>query len=303
MRSRGTDVRRRIAAAVSVGLACAVTAACGGSPSGPSPGPGPGPNPTPNTAPVIEAIVVSATRTEVETDVTFTATVRDAETAIDQLKFEWKADAGTFTGTGPSVTWRVPKGVPTPADYTVTLTVTETYGTANAQGVRPQHTVTGSAPVVRVHDSPKEVGAMSEQFLIDFSTTTMPAPYNASNYWEYIMRNFKAAACPEPVEFEKEKDDVIRHYTNFSMQNYKIRDASVSVRFGGSCPYRGRLGDACATVPVDWDSIDTRTNSRGTTRGIDHIAAAYSTADSRWWLCSSDFEPTTTLTGHSSYWR
>lgn len=296
MRSRGPDVRRRIAAAVSVGLACAVTAACGGSPSGPSPGPGPGPNPTPNTAPVIETIAVSATRTEVETDVTFTATVRDAETAIDQLKFEWKADAGTFSGAGPSVTWRVPKGVATPADYTVTLTVTETYGTANAQGVRPQHTVTRSAPVVRVHDSPKEVGAMSRQFLIDFSTTTIKD-------WQVVMRNFKAAACPQPGEIEAEKEDVIHHYTFFNMQNYEIGPAAVSVRFVGSCPYAGKLGDACAAVPVYWDSIDTRNNSRGPTRGVEHISAAYSVADSRWWLCSSYFEPTTTLTGHSSYWR
>ena len=45
---------------------------------------------------------------------TLTATVRDAETPVAQLKYEWKADAGTFTGEGASVKWRAPKGATTP---------------------------------------------------------------------------------------------------------------------------------------------------------------------------------------------
>ena len=47
---------------------------------------------------------------------------------LAQLKYEWKADVGTFTGEGASVRWRAPKGATTPADQTIRLTVTETYG-------------------------------------------------------------------------------------------------------------------------------------------------------------------------------
>jgi hypothetical protein len=55
-------------------------------------------------------------------------------------------------------------------------------------------------------------------------------------------------------------------------------------------------------VPVFWDSTDSRTGTRGTATGVGHIAAAYATADSRWWLCSSDFEPATTFE-HGFYSR
>lgn len=66
--------------------------------------------------------------------------------------------------------------------------------------------------------------------------------------------------------------------------------------FSRSCAFRNRPGDACVAVPVSWDSTDTRTNTRGQVAGIDHVAAAYSVADSRWWLCSSDFQGAGTLT-------
>ncbi len=79
-------------------LALIVSGSCGSSPM--SPGPVTPPVTAVNTPPVVESIVASATRAEVETDVTITATVRDAETPVAQLKYQWKADAGTFTGEG-----------------------------------------------------------------------------------------------------------------------------------------------------------------------------------------------------------
>lgn len=284
--------RRATAGTGALCLALAM-AACGGSPTQPGPPPPP-PPPVVNQLPVINSITATATRVEVDTDVTFTAAVSDAETPLAQLRFDWKTDIGSITGTGPSVSLRVPKGTATPADALVTLTVVETYQSAG--GVRVDNSVTGTAPRVRVHDSVKEVGDMSRQFLIDFSTTSLKD-------WQVVMRNFKASACPQPGEFEAEKIDVINHYTNFSMQSYEIGPASVSVRFGGVCPYAGRLGDACAAVPVYWDSINLVDSTRKPTRGVDHISAAYSATDSRWWLCSSYLQPTSTLTGHSFYWR
>ena len=109
--------------------------------------------------------MASATRAEVETDVTLTATVRDAETPVAQLKYEWRADAGTFTGEGASVKWRAPKGATTPADYAVRLTVTETYGAAQ------QNVVNATSPVIRLHDSAKEIGDLALRFLGDFANS------------------------------------------------------------------------------------------------------------------------------------
>src|SRR5262249_55573893 len=155
--------RRTIAAALAAALA-ALIVACGGSPANPGPvnppptggGGGGGAN-GPNSPPVINSIEVSSERTEVDTEVTVTAHVTDAETAIDQLKYEWKADAGTFSGDGASVKWRAPKDIETPKDYTIALTVTETYGTPNASGERPTNVVNGTSPAIRVHNSPKEL--------------------------------------------------------------------------------------------------------------------------------------------------
>ena len=70
----------------------------------------------------------------------------------------------------------------------------------------------------------------------------------------------------------------------------RIGAPRVTLNFGGTCAFRAKRGDACAVVPVFWDSIDLSKNERGTTEGFDHISAAYSGRDSRWWLCSSSYE-------------
>ena len=145
---------------------------------------------------MIEGITVDAERTEVNTDVTFTAVVKDEDTSVDQLKFEWKADAGTFSGEGPSVKWRAPTDISTPADYTITLTVTETYGAPDALGVRPKNVSTATSPAIRVHNSPKELGDMSILFLKDFATSSTPS--------STCLRNF-SDSCPGKAE---EKSDI-----------------------------------------------------------------------------------------------
>ena len=161
----------RILPAAGLVLALIVSGSCGSSPM--SPGPVTPPVTAVNTPPVVESIVASATRAEVETDVTITATVRDAETPVAQLKYEWKADAGTFTGEGASVKWRAPKGATTPADYAVRLTVTETYSASNAVGGSQQNIVNATSPVIRLHDSPKELGDLSMSFLGDFANSSV----------------------------------------------------------------------------------------------------------------------------------
>lgn len=285
---------------------------CGGSNIGPTPPPGGGnggggggggnPNPPANSQPVIESITVQGLRprqpanfADLGESIAVSAKVRDAETPVDQLVYAWTATAGTFTGTGANVSWQAPATAPvaveglTPATVTITLTITEKFGHPGGPLSFEQsvwHTVN-----VALHDSVKEVGDMSRQFLLDFSDTNIKDA-------DYIMRNFGSPSfCPEPGEVASEREDVINNFTFFRMQNFSIGAASVTVNFGGTCPSRGRRGDACALVPVFWDSIDTRNNTRTASAGTGIIAAAYSRKDLRWFLCASNYDGRNLLTG------
>lgn len=273
-------------------LTALLLSACGGSPIQPGPSPGPPVEPPANARPVIASIVAQgsgagqpANFANVGESVTVSATVTDSETPPEQLEYHWSATVGTFSGSGRSVTWQAPPTATTPLAVTLTLRVVERYGTGGAL----QHEVTGTRALA-LHDSVRELGEMTRRFLAEFSKP------QTNQDWQDVMRDFSAARCPDLRQVEAERDDVVRHYTNFVMHNYSIGPASVTVNFSTSCAFRNRPGDACVAVPVSWDSTDTRTNIRGQAVGIDHVAAAYSVADSRWWLCSSDFQGTGTLT-------
>ena len=291
--------RRFPASLLAATVLAVLAAACGGSPTTPTPPPPPV-NPPVNSAPSIDSIAVQGRRprqparfADLREVVDVTATVRDAETPLDQLAYQWNATAGTFTGTGQTVTWTAPDAATTPGTVTITLKVVETYGHPGQPKTFSQE-VSGSQTIA-LHDSGREVGEMSRQFLTDFSTTSIKD-------WQVVMRNFKRSACPRPQEFDDERASVENHYTNFTMNNYDIRPVSVTVNFAGSCSVPGDVlpGDACASARVMWDS--TGPAGRGTTTGVDHLSAVYAVADSRWWLCSSRFEADTTF-GHSFYSR
>lgn len=279
---------------------------CGGGPNiGPTPPPGGGsggnggdggnPNPPANSQPVIETITVQGSRpqqpanfADLGESIAVTAKVRDAETPIDQLVYAWTATAGTFSGTGANVTWQAPVTAPvaveglTPATVTITLTITEKFGHPGGP-LSFEQSVWTTTPV-SLHDSATEVGDMSRQFLFDFSDTNIKDA-------NYILRNFGSTSfCPEPQEVIDERVDVTRNFNEYRMTNFGIGQAATSVDFGGRCPVFGRRGDACSVVPVSWDSIEIATGKRSFSSGNDIIAAAYSTSEKRWWLCSSRYE-------------
>jgi hypothetical protein len=248
---------------------------------------------------VIESITVQGRRpnqparmADVRETVDVSAAVTDAETPVEQLTYQWTATAGTFTGTGRQVTWTAPDSATTPATVTITLRVTERYGTNSTHEVTRTQTLA-------LHDSSKEVGDMAVRFLTEFSK-----PQTNQN-WQDVMRDFDLAGgtCADPGEIEKERGDVVRHYENFFMHAFDISPANVTVGFRDGCsvPGRGdRPGDACARVAVVWDS--TGPDGRRVTSGVDYVSAAYSTTGSRWFLCSSDFLGDTTA-GHAFYSR
>ena len=287
----GTELRRLRESALAA-LAAVAISACGGSPVGPGPGPSPPDDPPPaNTPPVITSIAVQgggarqpARFANVGESVAVSATVTDAETPAGQLEYHWSAPLGTFSGSGRSVTWQAPATAATPLAVTLTLRVVERYGSGGSF----QQEVSGTSQVA-LHDSVREVGDMARRFLTEFSK-----PQTNQDVQD-IMRDFNAARCPDPSQIEAERQDVVRHYTNFFMHGYTIGPAGVTLNFDAACGFRNRPGDACVAVPVSWDSTDQRTNERGQAIGIDHLAAAYSMDDARWWLCSSDFESTGAL--------
>jgi hypothetical protein len=267
------------------------------SPTTPPPPPGPGPPPT-NAMPVIGSVTVQGRRAgqparfaDVRETVDVAATVSDAETPIDELVYQWTATAGTFTGTGRNVTWTAPDSAPAPVTVTITLKVIEAYGHPG-QPKNFSQEVTGTQTIA-LHDSTKEVGDMARRFLTEFSK-----PQTNQNV-DDIMKDFSASRCPELWQIEEERDQVIAHYTNYIVHDYQIGPASVNLEFGGACAFRGALGDACAVVPVYWNDTEKNTGVTGSTSGLDHISAVYATADSRWWLCSSQYEHFGSLSGRS----
>ncbi len=252
--------------------------------------------PPANNPPVVTAIAAQGSKpgeppdfAELGETIAVSATVRDDETAADQLEYRWTAPAGTFEGTGARVTWRAPERVETPFDVTITLRVVERYGTGGV--FQQQVSATRS---IAVHESTRELGDMARRFLTEFSK-----PQTNQDVSD-IMRDFKASVCPDPSEVENERDQVITHYTNFVMHSYDVGTASVQVSFRQRRCFRNLEGDACIFVPVRWESTDNRNGRRGSTSGIDHLTGVYARSDKRWWLCSSMYEQTGTF-GHTFY--
>jgi hypothetical protein len=263
-------------AVASLGLA----AGCGDPPMAPPPPP---PQPPTNNPPVISSIRIQGARlneppsfADLLESVNVTADVRDDETPVAQLQFIWTSTVGTFSGSGGSVTWQAPATATTPADVTLRLEVVERYGPVTAPTAF-EHRVSSSA-TLRLHDSLKEVGDMSRQFLLDFSDSSIRDV-------AYIMRNFE----PGCYGTADEAAQVAENRARFRIVSSAVGAAAVTVNFGGVCPFRARSGDACAQVPVVWDSIELSSGVRAVVRGTDQVAAVYVRSRGEWRLCDSQF--------------
>ena len=244
-----------------------------------------------NPPPVISGITTRGPRpgmpsrfADLDETLTVTATVIDAETPTDQLKYEWAAEAGAISGTGREVTWRAPAQASTPAEVRLTLTVVETYQTTNAQGlpVTAENRVPGSV-TIRLHASAKEVRDLAVEFLVDFSQQRLSP--------EQIVRGFTDTCRGKADELE----DVRKNQREFTITSYSVEpNPPVDVAFGSVCRYRDRVGDACTYVPVRWQSTEKANGKAVTSVGTDQVNAVY--VDNRWRLCDSDFIGTTTNT-------
>ena len=267
--------------------------ACGG-PTKPGPIVNPPPDPGPvvnNTPPVIGVFTVQGTRTneppnfaDANEDLPVSVAVTDAESNVNDLKYNWSAPIGTFSGSGRSVTWKAPATVQAPTDVTISLEVVETY---TSQGKPVENKVTGST-TLSLHDSTKEVGDMALQFIQDFGDSSIGVTQ--------VMRNFQ----PDCYGTEEERGQVADNRQNFRINNSQVALVSTAVNFGGTCPFRQKRGDACSRVRATFQSTvlqDVGGMKKGdstTATGVDQVAAMYYRDQKRWKLCDSQFEPDVT---------
>jgi hypothetical protein len=253
---------------------------------------------TTNQPPIVQGISSRSGRrnapsafADLDETITVTATVTDAETATDQLRYEWSADVGTFSGTGREVTWRAPAQANTPAEVRLNLVVVETYQTVNAQGlpVSAEHRIPGLL-AVRLHASAKEVRDLAVEFLTDFSQQRLSPGQ--------VVRNFSDSCRGK----DDELDDVRDNQQEFTITSFSVEgNPPVDIAFGGVCRDRGRTGDACTYVNVRWESIEKANGRRWVTVGVDQVSAIYES--SRWRLCDSDFFGTATVNGQPTLRR
>ncbi len=228
-----------------------------------------------NHPPVIHSIGTNGGRVEAGRQLQLTASVTDIETPIDQLTYTWAVSppGGTFIGAGPQVIWQAPHQQPSPAVYTVTLTVIESYSAG-----QEQHTVSSSAQV-RYNDSDAEITGLVIQFLDDFSTFSVtPAQ---------VVRNF-SDSCPGKAA---ELQDV-----TINRQLFHINGGSY---FVSSIGYDSQRTFADIAAPCTFFDTVIATGVDQTVTGTCQLTAVYE--NWRWLLCDSHFLSPKPATGLDRY--
>ncbi len=130
---------------------------------------------------------------------------------------------------------------------------------------------------ISLHNSRKEVSDLAYQFLTDFSKSEVPKAT--------VMQNF-SDACQGTTD---ENRDVDKNRTLWRIDTYNIGNPDVTIKFGGTCPFRSRGGvDACAQVYSEWHSTCPRIGKKANTYGTDQVTAIFQ--GNRWWLCGSDYD-------------
>lgn len=243
---------------------------CGGSPAVPSPPipPPPPPPPVVNTPPVINSITIPVTRSEVEQDVDVSADVSDAETPAESLIYQWSANAGTFSGEGRSVRWRLPRNsATTPVEVTVTLTVVERYQDPQIK-VTSENRATKSGNSFWADDSDRELSDMTRRFLVDYFGHSEISP-------EACLVDFSDSCSGKRAELV----DI-----QANRQNYVILSAQAAV---ASITYDAPRTHAKILAPCTFRSRDRSTGQVGTVTGDCSLTGVYE--NKRWWLCDSNF--------------
>ena len=172
-----------------------------------------------DTAPTITSITAQGTRpnepqnfADLDEEVSVTAAVQDPDTPADRLTFEWSVDTGTINGTGATVTWRAPADAQTPKSVTITVKVSD-----------PGSNTTTGTGTISLHNSRKEVGDLSRQFLLDFSDSNKDAAF--------VVRNFtKSPRCEADRDEEFNEIDANRKTLPHHVVQHRCRRGEDRVR-------------------------------------------------------------------------
>jgi hypothetical protein len=268
-------------------LIVAALAACDRTPVTPTPEGPPAHPPVQNAPPVIQTVTaVVKTKAEVDTDVPVTAQVTDAETPIANLQFNWSANVGQFSGTGPSVTWRLPKGTAaTPVDVRITLSVVEQYQNFDASGtpIISRNQVSASAAPFRADDSVAEISAITLHFLVDlFGNYSVSPEACVVDFWD---------GCRGKLD---ELNDII---DNRAKRVIFGTDATI-----GSITFNSDQTAADVEAPCQFHDKDAVTGVAANPAGTCSLTATYQ--QGRWWLCDSHFStPGSQPTGLPRFFR
>jgi hypothetical protein len=236
-----------------------------------------------NTPPTVKSIVSADDHAEVGHPTTLSATVEDAETPVDKLTYAWSASTGTFSDTGATVTWTPGADVETPADITVTLTVTETYTSGSTQ---LQNTAKGTV-VVHLNNSPKELADMSLKFLGNFGDSRVSP--------DTCVSDFTPNCNGKKDEFE----DITNNRHDFLILSSTLRTTAVDPPTASGkrtvhtfCAFTSRVitndPRTCSRADCPLNSVQSVQGDCFTTNVYDH---------GRWWLCESHFNGARALTG------
>jgi hypothetical protein len=246
-------------------LLLAVTAAaCSGGTTGPTP------PPPPNAAPVIASIIASRDRAEVTDEITFAATVTDAETPLAQLTYQWSAASGTITSTNGAVaTWRPPTTVDKATPFTVTLTVVERY----VSGIPRENRVSATSPVVQVLDSMRENGDLAIEFLKKFANDAFTPQQCVSTFSDRCIGK------------EWELGDIQTVRARFTQIEHKLGTPVVTVNADRT--------QATVLVPCEFYSRDKETGVAGWAIGTCRMTSVLENL--KWWLCTSFFDSISTF--------
>jgi hypothetical protein len=145
--------------------------------------------------------------------------------------------------------------------------------------------VTGTASV-QLHNSVAEVSGMALEFLNEFADPNLPAD-------ERMVRNF-SNSCPGKAA---ELSDVTKNRETRIINSHKYGTPATTVAFGSMC--KTKAADACVVTSAEWQSTVKATGAPETAKGISTISGVY--RDSRWWLCDSSFDGTSSLGLHFLY--
>lgn len=222
-----------------------------------------------DSSPVIVSLTATSNRAEVNVPLQLSAVVEDETTLVENLIFEWTADVGTFSGTGPTVFWTGGSSEITPASYDLTLTVIENIEIRNLAGTIEVHENRVSESItIYLNESVGEITALVGTFLEDFSNSDIPAVV--------VVRNFSDNCSGKAAELSDVENN--RLYYEGISATFEVTDVWVN----SDRTY------AIAIVPCEFNSIFIETGETEIATGVCTITAVYEPYE--WLLCSSEFD-------------